>query len=296
MTDDSLSHPRATPAKLIECGIFDEIVVSFGANVISSQAVALVKITSATTMANEEFWSSFGFWMLVVGLVGDVAVLTIPKHRDRLEKVLSAFFTIVIIVGVAIERKADNEISRKTDVKMATLARDAARFEKEAADAGERAAKAEKATEDEKIARLKLEKQIAPRRLPKEQREAVAAALTKFKGRVVRVISLSMDVESDILAAQIIIALRRAGISVEDLRGKFSVMGGSPIGITINGPIGDQDLVKALVDSLSRHGKLLGIRNTGSQPFAAADPTKGVNILVAPKPPSDIEELSKETS
>ena len=105
-----------------------------------------------------------------------------------------------------------------------------------------------------------------------------------------------MDVESDILAAQIIIALRHAGISVEDLRGKFSVMGGSPIGIIINGPIGDQDFVKALVDSLSRHGKLLGIGNRGSQSFAAADPTKGVNILVAPKPPSDIEELSKKNS
>src|SRR5437879_8852498 len=94
-------------------------------------------------MNNAEVWSSFGFWTLVVGLVGDVAVLTIPKHRDRLEKILSAFFTIVIIVGVAIERKADSEISRSTDLKIATLERDAKRFEKEAAQAIERATNAE---------------------------------------------------------------------------------------------------------------------------------------------------------
>jgi hypothetical protein len=59
-------------------------------------------------MDNAEFWSSFGFWTLVVGLVGDVAVLTIPKHRDRLEKILSALFTIAIAARAIIRNSAKN--------------------------------------------------------------------------------------------------------------------------------------------------------------------------------------------
>jgi hypothetical protein len=268
-----------------------------------------------------DFWDWFEYGataLVLIGVIGEyVADFTRVSESNKWKNLVGKISTLLLIVGISGELLGLVKISEYSGKIIALLNERAARAikdagdamqkaaeaeshlagaRKDAAEARERAAKAEKATEDEKVERLKLEKQVAPRRLPKEQREAVAAALTKFKGRVVRVISLSMDVESDILAAQIILALRRAAISVEDLRGKFSIMGGSPVGIIINGPIGDQDLVKALVDSLSRHGKLLNIRNRGSQPFPATDPTKGVNILVAPKPPSDIEELSKETS
>jgi len=64
-----------------------------------------------TSIANEEFWSSVGYWILVAGLVGDIVVLVVPKHRERLEKVFAALFTIVIILGVAIEHRADAAIS-----------------------------------------------------------------------------------------------------------------------------------------------------------------------------------------
>jgi hypothetical protein len=62
-------------------------------------------------IAGEEFWSSVGYWILVAGLVGDVLVLVVPRHRERLEKILTAVFTIVIIAGVAIEHRADSAIS-----------------------------------------------------------------------------------------------------------------------------------------------------------------------------------------
>jgi hypothetical protein len=62
-------------------------------------------------IASEEFWSSVGYWILVAGLVGDIIVLVVPRHRERLEKILAAFFTVVIIVGVAIEHRADASIS-----------------------------------------------------------------------------------------------------------------------------------------------------------------------------------------
>ena len=62
-------------------------------------------------IAVQEWWSGFGFWVLVAGLAGELAVLAIPEHRGRLEKLLSALFTVVVIVGCAFEHVADNRIS-----------------------------------------------------------------------------------------------------------------------------------------------------------------------------------------
>jgi hypothetical protein len=53
-------------------------------------------------------WSSVGFWILMVGLVGDFAVLFIKS--GKLEKRLAAIFTILIAVGVAVEHFADAEL------------------------------------------------------------------------------------------------------------------------------------------------------------------------------------------
>lgn len=65
----------------------------------------------STNIAGEECWRSVGYWLLVIGLIGDIIILVIPEHRNRLEKILSLFFTVVIIVGVAIEHRADAAIS-----------------------------------------------------------------------------------------------------------------------------------------------------------------------------------------
>jgi hypothetical protein len=65
----------------------------------------------SASIASEMFWSSIGYWVLAVGLAGDILVLVIPKHRERLEKILSGFFIIVIIVGVTIEHNADTRIA-----------------------------------------------------------------------------------------------------------------------------------------------------------------------------------------
>jgi hypothetical protein len=255
---------------------------------------------SAAFTTNPELWSSLGFWMLVAGLVGDVAVLTIPKHWDRFEKILSAFFTIVIIAGVAIEHRADSDISRATDIKIAGLERDAAEFKQKAADAGvvasqavERAAKAEKATEDERIERLKLEKQVAPRRLTAEQQNAIADSLKQFKGRKVNLVSYSLDVEAGILAYQIKPALQRAGLLVDDKISQFLTAGpGILLGIHINGPLVEKEFVMALANSLTKNGKLLfsGIR---ADSFPGADAAQ-VNIFVGAKPPSDADRLLKK--
>ena len=154
-------------------------------------------------MNNAEVWSSFGFWTLVVGLVGDVAVLTIPKHRDRLEKILSAFFTIVIIVGVAIERKADSEISRSTDLKIATLERDAKRFEKEAAQAIERATNAESHLAEARERAANAETGAA--NAVKKAKEAGERAL-KFEASIASANARSKEAEARVAKAQLDLA------------------------------------------------------------------------------------------
>lgn len=90
-----------------------------------------------------EFWSSVGYWIPVAGLVGDIVVLVVPKHRERLEKILAAFFTIVIIVGVAIEHRADAAISVLVSQKQAETGLQIAQLEKEAGDARKTAGEAE---------------------------------------------------------------------------------------------------------------------------------------------------------
>src|SRR5271163_2133177 len=54
---------------------------------------------------NPIFWSSVGFWILMVGLGGDFIVLFIPSGRT--EKRLAAIFTVLIAIGVFVEHVAD---------------------------------------------------------------------------------------------------------------------------------------------------------------------------------------------
>jgi hypothetical protein len=65
----------------------------------------------AQLIRDQELWSSVGYCILVAGLVGDIVVLVIPEKRKWLEKSLAAFFTLMIIAGVAIEHRADAKIS-----------------------------------------------------------------------------------------------------------------------------------------------------------------------------------------
>jgi hypothetical protein len=65
----------------------------------------------AARIADQEWWSGFGFWVLVAGLIGDVIVLGVPEHKRWLEKSLGVFFIVVVIIGCAFEHEADNRIS-----------------------------------------------------------------------------------------------------------------------------------------------------------------------------------------
>ncbi len=237
-------------------------------------------------IAGAEFWSSIGYWILVAGLVGDILVLVIPRHRERLEKVLAGIFTIVIIVGVAIEHREDKIISVLVSQGQATTGLQIAQLEKEAGVAREMA-------ERERLERIKLEAIVAPRSLSLEQQRLIASACSRFHGRGVLVSSYGMDGEGAALGGQIISVLRSAGITVADARASIVVTGGFEMGVHVRGPDVERDLVSCLGNALSSIGKLKVTLNDlpprfgggmggGGQSFPAG--TVFVTVMIGIKP------------
>lgn len=129
------------------------------------------------SIAHQEFLSSVGYWILVAGLIGDILVLAIPAHRGRLEKSLSAIFTVIIIVGVAIEHRADSKIAALVSQEETSTALRVAGLTNDAAIARRDAAQAMQKAEQDRLARIKIEEKIAPRSLSSEQQASIATKL-----------------------------------------------------------------------------------------------------------------------
>jgi hypothetical protein len=158
----------------------------------------------------------------------------------------------------------------------------------DAARASQKAAEANKAAEDERIERLKLEAQIAPRRLSPELTKYLTDACQQFKGHTIIVRSYAMDVESAILAKQIVGALVASGMHVQDAVASFSNTGGIELGIHVTG---DEHMANQIGKILSSDGHLKvfigGANRLDTQPGLHTgiryNPTE-VTIMVGPKP------------
>jgi hypothetical protein len=129
-----------------------------------------------------------------------------------------------------------------------------------AAQANQRAAEAQYAAEREQVERLRLEAQIAPRRLAATQQHAITQAASRFRGRAVGVVSYGMDPEGAVLAAQIIHSLREAGMNVHDARLSQMSFGGLKFGVHVTGT--EEDLVDGLSAILRSDGGLVVARPT----------------------------------
>lgn len=136
---------------------------------------------------------------------------------------------------------------------------------------------------------LKLETQLAPRRLTPEKVDALAAAFRALKGKNIEVKSYALDAEGTILAKQIIGALQLAELSPTDRVMAFAPLGGLNFGIVITGS--DPVLNAALRTALERHGGLFvtpeGTVAVGSALQTApppGTPPPDATILVAAKP------------
>jgi hypothetical protein len=118
----------------------------------------------------------------------------------------------------------------------AALEKDAAIARAAIADADKKASEAQQRTGAERLFRIKLEQQVAPRRISAENREGIAKELGAYAGKTVGVVSYSLDLESSLLAAQIIESLQLANITVDDNRASVMPLGGFVVGVHVTGP------------------------------------------------------------
>jgi hypothetical protein len=179
-------------------------------------------------------------------------------------------------------------------------------FERDIAAANQRAAEANEIAEGEKLARIKLEAQIAPRRLTPEQQVKIAENCSRFKtlfkGKYIKVVSYILDTEAFVLAEQVVGALRASGMVVDDDTMLITPTETLIFGISVFGS--DSELAKEIAVAIGSSGKPVAVS------FVKSDPTAGtmhfgsqnartheVTILVGLKPPDHdtVNELNRIT-
>lgn len=174
-----------------------------------------------------------------------------------------------------------------------------------AANATAKAGEATRAADAEKIERLKLEAQIAPRRMTKKQKVRIAENCAGFKdvfsGKRVKVVSYSLDLEGFVLAEQIVSSLRVAGMVVDDDSMSITPRSTYVFGINVFGS--DAELAKDIANAIGSSGGPIAVSFVENDPTAGAKeieygaPAPQATILVGLKPPDKgtIEELTETT-
>jgi len=138
--------------------------------------------------------------------------------------------------------------------------------------------------EGERLSRMKLEAEVQPREMTKEEEKELRSKLRKFSGRIVSVRSYALDTEGSRLATIILSALRSSGIQVSDQRGNlFNLSPGWNVveGIQIAGPHSQDDLIHALLNSPLKSDPHLKMFRKDDPAIPESAP---VEILVGVKP------------
>lgn len=157
-----------------------------------------------TSFDSCERWGWLGGGLVIFGVIATVAIAAIhPSYDSFWEQWGSAIADSLVAIGVAIEvgfgqmaKSRQNELKRRSGIIIVA--------------ANERAAEAIQKSEEERHARVKLEAQLAPRELTKDQCENLRA----LKGQVASVNVTSMlDFESISFARQFVQALINVGVN-----------------------------------------------------------------------------------
>lgn len=188
----------------------------------------------------------------------------------------SVCFAIVAAISAALFSSAvwrsgnrlQDVVRQDADIRIADARNSAAqanalatKLQLDVAQANERAAQATLLAEREAIARLELERAIAPRRITPAQRRAIAEALKPFAGRSVSIASFASDIEGSIFAKALAGALSDGGLTVQDdVTLCVQLTGGVAAGVFVNGT--ERDLVVALREILKTQGGLQDVAPT----------------------------------
>ena len=143
------------------------------------------------------------------------------------------------------------------------------------------AANAEKALETEKLERLKLEAQVAPRRLSIDQQGRIRTACSGLnKGVHVEVDTYGMNSETAPLASQIGHAIFDHSFGVTLAEGIVAT-GKLNVGVLVNGPKSSEKFMTCLAQALTNIGKLEDVKVNGEMRRGAS--VMGGNIRMSGK-------------
>jgi hypothetical protein len=238
----------------------------------------------------ELYWTNeVRIWSMGLAAVAAIIAAFAGYAQIRLQSIVAEEKAAA---AIALQRKSDERIATaqseaaKAHERIAELSTQAEVLKKDTAEASARAAALDKKAEELRAANLALEAQFQPRRW-NTPAEAIAfgAALSKFKGKRVKIASQLGDLEAVVLGQQLGHGLQRgANIFVVNRLSSVAMMGQVVAGVLVSGK--DEALVAAILAALPP--KLRAARGelpaNVTQPFAVEDPPDiDATILVGGK-------------
>lgn len=172
---------------------------------------------------------------------------------------------------------------------------DVLRLRNESAALGKEAAALRKEAETEKLARVKLEKEIAPRNLDDATRQNIGKELSKFSahfsGRKIKVSSYSGDAEGIVFSLEVMDIITKAGIEVDPIIGRVVQVGPVAMGVAITGPRGDEEFIRSLGTNINSHADTdvkaeWNSKYTELDVFVGVKPVAGLPKLIQAAKPS----------
>jgi hypothetical protein len=214
--------------------------------------------------------------MRVSGLYGQITAELERKAGEANKAAGDAIGT----AAQANERAADaNERASRAVRALASANEKSARANERAAKAERESARLNQIAEDERLARVKIEERIRPRRLSPQQREAIRVALSRHSGARVRISTIADDAESGNLGADIKDAVSLAGWQLAFF-GPVSYLGSGRLPSGVEIWVGDMfnTPAVALLRALRDHGIDVAIR------LEEAEKSGDVIVVVGSKP------------
>jgi len=226
------------------------------ANAILSEALGKASEIDSLTRRVTDLTDAVDFWnrWMIFGLVAAMAAAGWIVLTTRLVVIRGKELAIAQgQLDSAKDRQLQADLKEK-DIEIGKLKIKADTAEGGIASAQAEAANANLLAEQEKLARVKIEKQLAPRLLSESDRKDIAGKMQKFasgfSGRKVKISSPVGDAEAVVFSLEIMDIFTRSGIDVDPVIGRVQQVGLVKLGTEITGPATDQEFMKALATEI----------------------------------------------
>jgi hypothetical protein len=237
-----------------------------------------------------EGWLHFFVALVVIGVVLEVGFV-FWEYREKLKEFRRGtirspqkpngwilFFELLgatlVAIGVAGELGVDIKAGRiQTDLRTkngeliqllegvsSSALSAASQNEKETAQLKKDAEGLKKTAEDERSARIKLQALIQPREYSASEQKRIIEACRPFSGHVVNIRSLPYDIEGFVFASFLAEVLGKTGLKLRtvDIGNNFMQNLPMTLDVYVIGPPDEQNLVKALAESLATPHVIVG--------------------------------------